>query len=265
MRPHALITGASTGIGRELAYCFAADHHPLVLVSRNEERLQALRRELQEVQNLDIEVIPWDLSTPEAAAELFAEVQRRQIAVQYLVNNAGFGNFGEVRSLEVGKDEEMLQLNVISLTGLTERFLPEMLARGAGKILNVASTAAFQPIPQMAAYAASKAYVLSYSEALAEELRGSGVTVSVLCPGPTATEFGKRAGVEMQALFEGPLVMTAKEVARQGYVGMKAGQTVIVTGPLNQVGVCSTRWVPRFLTRRIAGELMRTVKKRKGR
>ena len=145
---------------------------------------------------------------------------------------------------------------------MTERFLPKMLEQGRGRILNVASTAAFQPIPNMAAYAASKAYVLHYSEALDEELRGTGVTVSVLCPGPTETEFGRRAGVEMLPFFEGPLVMTADRVAREGYEGMLAGKRIITNGRLNQIGAFPNRFSPRRLSCCIAGQLMLSVKRR---
>ena len=262
MQSYALVTGASTGIGREIARCFAKDQIPLILVSRQLEVLEKVRHDLMGVSKQPIEVISMDLSLPQAASDLCQRTEDLGLEVEYLVNNAGFGNFGNVQDLPEGKDEELLQLNTVTLTGLTERFLPKMLEQGRGRILNVASTAAFQPIPNMAAYAASKAYVLHYSEALDEELRGTGVTVSVLCPGPTATEFGKRAGVEMLPFFEGPLVMTADRVAREGYEGMLAGKRIIINGRLNQIGTFSNRFSPRWLSCWIARQLMQSVKRR---
>jgi short-subunit dehydrogenase len=260
---YALITGASTGIGRELAFCFAQNRHNLILVARSADKLAALQAELQQQHQITVHVLARDLSTPEAAAELFAETSAHSWTVEFLVNNAGFGNYGYVQDLADGADENMLTLNVLTLTGLSERFAKDMLQRRRGRILNVASTAAFQPVPRMAAYAASKAFVLSFSEALSEELRGTGVTVSVLCPGPTATEFGKRAGVEMTRAFDGPLVMSAQQVAEEGYLGMMRGDVVIVNGKLNRVGVFANRFTPRAVSRRIAGELMRVVKQKR--
>jgi len=196
MQSYALVTGASTGIGREINRCFAEDQIPLILVSPQLEELEKVGYDLMEVSKQPIELISMNLSNLQAASELFRRTEVLGLEVEYLVNNAGFGNFEKVQGLPEGKDEELLQLNTVTLTGLTERFLAKMFEQGRGLISNVASTSAFQPIPNMAAYAASKAYALHYSEALAEELISTGVRVSVLCPA-TATEFGKRAGVEM--------------------------------------------------------------------
>jgi short-subunit dehydrogenase len=262
MQPYALITGASTGIGREIAKYFAKDQIPLILVSRNVALLEKVRNDLIQISKQPIELLSMDLSQPQSAGELYYETQALGLEVGYLVNNAGFGNFGNVRDLPEGIDEELLQLNTVTLTGLTKRFLPAMLEQGRGRILNVASTAAFQPIPNMAAYAASKAYVLHYSEALAEELKGSGVTVSTLCPGPTATKFGNRAGVEILPFFERLLVMTAEKVAKEGYDGMQVGKRIIINGKLNQFGTFLNRFSPRWLSCWIAGQLMQSVKRR---
>jgi short-subunit dehydrogenase len=181
----ALITGASSGIGRELATLFARDGYDLTLVARDRAMLARIGDELTRVHGVAVDVIAQDLSHPNAAAEVYRELKRRSIKIDVLVNNAGFGTYGPFVDSDAATESEMLQLNIVALTKLTRLFLEDMLAKREGRILNVASTAAFQPGPLMAVYYASKAYVLSFSEALANELRDSGVTVSTLCPGPT--------------------------------------------------------------------------------
>jgi len=206
-----LITGASRGIGLELAKLFARDGFDLVLVARNESDLANVADELRRNDGVSVTVIPKDLSLPTAAEELYQELQREDIEVDILVNNAGFGLYGPFSSTDLRKELQMMQLNMVTLTQLVKRFLPEMLGRRSGKILNVSSTAAFTPGPNVAVYFASKAYVQSFTEALAEELKGTGVSATALCPGPTSTDFAERAGMAETRLFGGRLA-TAKEV-----------------------------------------------------
>lgn len=239
----ALITGASSGIGYELAKRFARDGHDLVLVARSRERLEEISKELSGV---SVKVIAKDLSHPRAALDIFDELQRESLHIGVLVNCAGFGTFGPFAEADPGDEREMIQVNLIALTELTRLFVAEMIRAGEGRILNVASTAAFQPGPMMAVYYATKAYVLSLSEALAEELRGSGVTVSALCPGPTHTGFGGRAGMQHARLFRAG-VMDAAPVADAGYRGLLRGERVIVPGLRNKLLALSVRVSPRRL------------------
>jgi len=199
----ALVTGASSGIGLELARLFAAGGYGLVLVARSGGKLEELANELRNRHGVDVRVMAIDLARPESSEELVRELEQAGVAVDVLVNNAGFATFGPFAETHLRAELEELQLNVVTLTHLTKKLLPGMLARRRGGVLNVASTAAFQPGPLMAVYYASKAYVLSFTEALAEELRGTGVTISALCPGPTVTGFQKRAAMEDSGLFRG--------------------------------------------------------------
>ena len=248
-RQTALVTGASSGIGLELAREFAAGGYNLVLVARSEKKLEELAAELRDRHGVGARVIAKDLARPKAPEEIFQEAGD---AVDVLVNNAGFATFGPFAETDLGRELEELQVNVVALTHLTKKFLPGMLTRRRGGILNVASTAAFQPGPLMAVYYATKAYVLSFSEALAEELRGTGVTVSVLCPGPTATEFSARADMQDSGLFKGMLaVADARAVARAGYEGFRAGKRIVIPGLLNKVGAQSIRLTPRGLATRV--------------
>lgn len=247
----ALITGASTGIGRELALLFAKEGHSLVLVARNEQKLLELAGELKEKFGISVKVIPKDLSLARSPSEIFIELQEAGIFIDSLVNNAGVGGHGPFAQTDLDTELDMIQLNLVSLTHLTKLFLKEMLKRGSGKILNVASTAAFQPGPLMAIYYATKASVLSFSEALAEELRGTGVTVTCLCPGPTQTEFQERAGVGRLRLFDLTRMMTAEEVARVGYNGLMRGKRIVIPGIMNQLFVFLVRLGPRSLITRI--------------
>ncbi len=250
--PTALVTGATSGIGLELATLLARDRHDLALVARTRDRLESVARGLAEEFGVRAMALPFDLARPEAPAEIVRELSRQGSNVDVLVNNAGFGVHGLFASTPADKDRDVLQVNVVALTELTKRLLPGMLERRRGRILNLASTAAFQPGPLMAVYYASKAYVLSFSEALSNELSGTGVTVTALCPGPTITEFQKRAGIEGTALFTGPLVMEPSEVARAGYRGMRRGQRLVIPGFGNNVLVQALRVTPRRVATAVA-------------
>lgn len=246
----ALVTGASSGIGLELARLLAARGHELHLVARSGDRLQALAAELGPER---VHVHVADLSQPGAVAPLVAAVP----AVDILVNNAGVGGFGPFAEADVDKTLAMIQLNVTSLTELTRGYVAGMAAAGSGRILNVASTAAFQPGPLMAVYYATKAYVLSFSEALAEELRGSGVTVTALCPGPTASGFQAGAAMEDSKLVKGRKLPTAADVARAGLDAMESGDVVRVPGLRNKVLASSVRVTPRPIIRRMVHSLQK--------
>jgi len=253
-RPTALVTGASSGIGRELAVLLARDGHDLVLVARDAARLESLAREL-EPHGARCTVVPRDLSAPEGPGEVLAEVRRAGIELDVLVNNAGIGVYGFFAETDLARELEMIRVNVIAVTVLAKGVLPGMLARKSGRILNVASTAAFQPGPLMAVYYGTKAYVLSLSEAIANETAGTGVTVTALCPGPTITEFQKKAGMERTRLFRSRLVQDARTAAKAGYEGMKRGRRVVVPGVANKILAQGVRFAPRRLltavTRRI--------------
>ncbi len=251
--PTALITGASSGIGLELASLAAQEGHDLVLVARQRERLESIGRGLAEEYGVRVSVLPMDLADPSAPAELSRELAGRGIVPDVLVNNAGIGVYGFFAETPLERELEMLQVNVVALTHLTKLFLPGMLARRRGRILNVASTAAFQPGPIMAVYYATKAYVLSLSEALANECAGTGVTVTALCPGPTRTEFESRAGSPAEiAVRKKGFLMSASEVARDGWRGMKAGKRVVIPGFANRLLVQAERVTPRRLVTAIS-------------
>ena len=248
----ALITGASGGIGYELAKLFARDRYNLVLVARSGDKLNQLASELQGEFGISVKTVALDLIAPPAARFLFDQLQREGISVDVLVNNAGFGGFGEFAAMSEGEILGQIQLNVTALTHLTRLFLPAMLAGRSGKIMNVASTAAFQPGPLMAVYYATKAYVLSFSEALANEVAGSGVVVSCFCPGATDTGFAKRAGTENSRLFRKLRPMNVETVARDGYRGLMAGRTVVISGAQNWLVAESVRFAPRKLVTAIS-------------
>jgi short-subunit dehydrogenase len=248
-RETALITGASSGLGWELARLFAADGSDLILTARRVDRLEALAAELQTGHGVHVRVIGLDLSRPGAARELFQQTTADGTQVDVLVNNAGFGKLVRFQDLPVETYTAMLELNVTALTELTRLFLPAMLARRRGHILNVASTASFQPGPNAAVYYASKAYVRSFSEALAEELRGSGVTVTALCPGPTKTGFGEESAMEGTLLFR--YAMEAAPVALAGYRAMRRGRTTVITGLGNRVLALNSKLLPGWIVRKV--------------
>jgi uncharacterized protein len=249
--PVALITGASSGIGLELAKLFARESHDLALVARSYDTLKAVAEDLQQTYGVQVKFYAKDLSVSSAPEEIFEALQSEGGNIDVLVNNAGFGWRGEFASMDLADALEMIQVNITTLTHLTRLFLPGMIARKRGKILQVASTAAFQPGPLMALYYASKAYVLSFSEALSEELRGSGVTVTALCPGPTATNFGKRAGFANEKIVGGLLSMDARTVAMDGYKGLMKGKPLVVSGWRNRLGTQLVRFLPRKLPMRL--------------
>ncbi len=242
MENWALITGASAGIGRELARVFARHGSNIILVARNEARLKELAAELQSAYQVQATVLPRDLARPDAAAGIFAAL--RETPVSVLVNNAGFGSHGPFASTDLALQTEMMQVNMTALVELTHLFLQPMLTRGSGRILNVASTAAFQPGPTVNIYYASKAFVYSFSYALADELAGTGITVTALCPGMTRTEFFERAHVRPR----GWVMMDAGKVAELGYRGTVSGRRVVIPGLLNQVASFFARRMPPRLT-----------------
>jgi short-subunit dehydrogenase len=242
----ALITGATSGLGYEFVKLFANDDYNLVLVARNEQKLEEIKRSFT---NLEVTIIAKDLSVLGAAKEVFQEIDKKEIVIDVLVNNAGFGLLGKFDELDISKQLEMIQLNITALTELTYYFLPR-LKQNSGRILNVASTAAFQPGPLMAVYYASKAFVLSFSEALVEELKGSNVTVTTLCPGATKTNFGTVAKVEETKMFS--RAMDSDTVAQNGYEAMMRGKRVVVTGGLNKVGAIAAKFLPRSLGAKMA-------------
>lgn len=249
-----LITGATSGIGYELAKCFARDQYHLVLVARRHEELTRVAEELTSAHRVSVRVIAKDLAQPSAADEVAAELARENRPVDVLVNNAGVGTYGRFASADLASETAMIQVNVVALTQLTRLLLPGMLQRGHGRILNVASTAAFQPGPLMSVYYATKAYVLSFSEALANELRGSGVSVTALCPGPTRTNFQQRAGIEHSRVFSGR-IMDASTVARMGYRALMLGKPVVVPGLKNVALMLAVRWFPRRLVTSVVRRL----------
>ncbi|HVO44001.1 MAG TPA: SDR family oxidoreductase [Aggregatilineales bacterium] len=240
----ALITGASGGIGLEFARVFAEKGYDLILIARREGALRDLGGELQKKFGTQTAIIAMDLAVPGAAKAAFAEVESRNLTVDVLVNNAGFATYGYFTDIDLDKQSQLLQLNIVTLTELTRLFLTGMKARGSGRVLNVASTAAFMSGPLMAVYYASKAYVLSFSEAIAKELEGTGVSVSVLCPGATESDFQARAAMQDSKLVQNGL-MKANTVARIGYDGLMASKRVIIPGFMNRLVVLLPRLIPR--------------------
>lgn len=240
-----MVTGASAGIGLELAKCFARDHHRLILVARREDKLKTLADQWRRDYGTETHLYPQDLSRPQAAQSLFEATVKAGLVVDILVNNAGFGLYGHFAELTIERQLEMMRLNMLALTHLTKLYLDGMLKRKQGKILNVASTAAFQPGPLMAVYYATKAYVLHFSEAIANELKGRGITVTCLCPGPTRSEFQKTANLNNVWLFRLVGMMEPEAVAHAGYQGLMKGKRIVIPGLVNRLFAFSTRLVPR--------------------
>jgi uncharacterized protein len=251
MKNTALITGASNGIGLELAVVHAAKGGDLVLVARNGKRLEELKSELEKKYTVSVYAISKDLSKPNSAQEVYDELKEKNISIDYLINNAGFGDFGMFYQTDWNKEEQMIHLNITTLTHFTKLFVRDMVAKGRGKIMNVASTAAFQSGPTMAVYYATKAYVLSFSEAIDNELRDKGITVTALCPGATESGFQEAAAMQESKLVKGKKLPTSKEVAEYGYKAMMKGKTVAIHGLMNAIMANSVRFTPRWLVVKI--------------
>ena len=245
-KQRALITGGSVGIGAALADVFAGHGHDLILVSRNREKLEARGRAIHDRFGIDVVCLPEDLTDPQGSRRLYDTVAGRGLDVHYLVNNAGVGVYGKFATTDLDAELKMIQLNVTSVVGLTKRFLPAMIARRGGRILNVASMAAFLPGPWMSVYYATKAFLLSFSQAIDYELKPNGITVTTLCPGPTESEFKVRAGSERSQLFDA-FVMDAPRVARVGYDAMMKGKAVAIPGVRNKLIPLAVRVTPRPL------------------
>ena len=245
MKTTALITGASSGIGLELAKIHAAKGGDLLLVARNIERLNELKTELESRYKVSVVVLQKDLSLSESAIEVYQEVLKREIQVDILINNAGFGDFGEFKESNYARFTEMIELNVRTLTQLTHLFLKAMSKQGHGRILNLASVAAFQSGPLMAVYYATKAYVLSFSEAVSYELRNTGITLTTLCPGPTTSGFSSAASLGNSKLFNSSRIPSSLEVATMGYEAMLKGKSVVIHGWKYQLLIFMQRFIPR--------------------
>jgi uncharacterized protein len=257
-RKIALVTGASSGIGLELAKVFAREQHNLILVARSGDKLNQLAADFAKQYGTQTRVIIKDLTIASAPDEVFKEVQTSGPTVDLLVNNAGFATYGRFAELDLPHELQMMQLNMVTLSHLTRLFLPAMVERRSGKILNVASTAAFQPGPLMAVYCATKAYVLSFTESIAEEVRDSGVTIAALCPGGTESGFQERAAMQDSKFVQGGL-MKSEQVAEVGYQGLMAGKTIIIPGLTNKAVANLYRFLPRRLITRIAMNTLEQV------
>lgn len=251
----ALITGASSGIGRALAHRFARAGSDCILLARSEDALHTLAETLRSTHSVDAHVLPADLSVPGGSNDIVTELQERGLTVDVLVNNAGFGARGRFATLDTQQQVDMIQVNVTALTHLTRALLPGMLNRNRGGVLNVASTAAFQPGPYMSVYYGTKAYVLSFSEGLAGEVEDTRVTVTCLAPGPTETAFMDRADMHDTTLFKNASKMTPEAVADTGHEAFRDGRALVVPGWPNRIGAFMVRFTPRPLARRVAGWL----------
>jgi short-subunit dehydrogenase len=242
-----LVTGASSGIGVEIARLLAARGHGVTLTARRRERLVALAKELSEAYDIRAEAVACDLASAAARRRMIATIEKRGLEVEVLVNNAGFGSAGRFQELDQEAELQMVRTNVEAVVDLCGTFVPRMVKRGRGGVLNVASVAAYQPLPRQATYAATKAFVLSFTEALHTELKGTGVTATALCPGPTKTEFGDAAGIPDE-YFEIPgLVYSASQMAEAGVAALEKGRRTVVPGPTNAVGAVGGRLLPRRL------------------
>lgn len=247
---YALITGASDGIGYQLALRFAGNGDNLILVARQESKLKQIGQYLENTYKIQAFAIPMDLCNPNAANEIYRKVRERSIIVTYLINNAGFYVKGSFSGTSWEDELKLIQIQCLTHTHLTKLFLQEMLRQGKGRILNVGSTGSFVPGPYNAVYCAAKSFVLSFSEALAEELSGTGVTVTALCPGGTKTDFWR--GTKRKSSFLSPL-MEASTVAEKGYEALMKGQRIAVPGSVNKINVFISRFIPRNLMTRLAG------------
>lgn len=255
----ALITGASNGIGLELAKVHAAKGDNLVLVARNKNKLNEIKSELEKQHGISVYTIGRDLSIPNAAKQIYDEVKKKKITIDYLINNAGVGFCDPFIDIPFVTDEKTIQLNITTLTEFNKLYLKDMIAAGSGKIMNVASTAAFQSGPGMAVYYATKAYVLFLSEAIDSEVRGKGISVTAYCPGPTQTGFFIAGNVQDSRLVKGRILPTAKSVAETGYKAMMKGKTVAIPGIMNKILAFSVRFVPRAMAVATAKFLQKKV------
>lgn len=257
MTKSVLITGATTGIGYELAKLIAKDKYDLVIIARSESKLKEVSDELIKDYGVKVKSISKDLSKTQSAKEIYEEVRKENINIDVLINNAGFGSLGSFADSDLTNDLGMIQVNISSLVILTKLFLNDMIIKNSGKIMNVASTAAFQPGPGMAIYYASKSFVLHFSEAIAEELIDSKITVTALCPGPVMTEFQNRAGIQNTKLLNRKIsgLMSAEEVAENGYRGLMKGKRIVIPGIINKILPFMVRFSPRRLVAKVAGSL----------
>ena len=256
---NALITGASSGIGEALAACFARSGHDLVLVARSADKLKALATSLRADHGVKVWVVPADLSLPDAALKLARAMKRARRPIDVLVNNAGVMEHGRFVDMPATRHQQLIDLNVSGLTAMLAHFVPPMVARGQGRVLNVASIASFQPVPSLATYAATKAYVLSLTESLSEELKGTGVTITALCPGITATGMLDAAQQSSAALKRLPsfVVGDARTVAQEGHDACLHGEVIRVPGALNQAAIVAGRATPKWLLRQLSGAVAR--------
>ncbi|MCP3103742.1 SDR family oxidoreductase [Myxococcus sp. K15C18031901] len=254
-RKVALITGASAGLGEQFAHRFAREQVDVILVARGASRLEALAAKLEQEHGVKAHVLPADLSRPEAPEQVFAQVKERGLAVDFLVNNAGFGSSGPFLDQDLAREAEMVEVNCTALLKLTHLFARDMRTRGFGRVLNIASTAGFQPGPYMATYYATKAFVVSLSEAVSHELKGTGVSVSCHCPGATHTEFAARAGNDKSRLFQRSGVARAPEVVDHAYRVMMRGEVLAIHGLLNALATFMVRFSPRAAVRYVAAGL----------
>jgi uncharacterized protein len=249
-----LITGASSGIGADIARSLAARGHGVALAARRTERLEQLAGELRDRNGVRVETFGCDLCDADARRSVRAEIDERGLRVEVLVNNAGFGTAGRFDRLDVERELELVHVNVEAVVDLCGRYVPELVRRGRGAVLNVASTAAFQPLPRQATYAASKAFVLAFTDALHEDLADTGVTATTLCPGPVKTEFMAAAGMDWEGL-PGFIWSDSAEVAEAGVKGLERGSRLVVPGALNRAGAIGGQHAPRGLLLRVAGKV----------
>ncbi len=250
-----LITGASSGIGKELAYVYAEKDYNLVLAARRKDRLTEIKNEISEKHGVAVDLFDIDLSKTDSAGRLYKKVKDKNIKVDVLINNAGFGMKGSFKDIDITREESMLVLNMVTLTKLTRLFGNDMIGAGGGHIINIASTAAFQAIPGFAAYAASKAYVLNFSEAIAYELKDDNVKVTTICPGATQSEFAKVAGME-KLPSTGTKLPVSRDVAEFTYQMMTKGKVTAIHGSMNKLMAVGPRLMPRRLITKIAGKMM---------
>ena len=251
MNKFAVITGATSGIGLELAHICAREGFSLLLTARRESQLQALQDEIKKKYGSTVDILPLDLSLPDSPERVFSQATANGKQIDLLINNAGFGQFGLFKDTQWETEDQMIRLNISSLVHLSKLFLPQMITRGSGRIMNVSSTAAFQPGPLMSVYYATKAFVESFSEALAEECRGTGVTVTSLCPGPTLSGFQEAAGIENIRLLKGRNIPSSKDVAEYGFDAMMRGKRVAIYGWMNRLMTFSVRLTPRTVITRV--------------